>query len=87
MNTVDEIKRLIKVDVKAGIIPQTVKSYSELHDYVDANEYLGELDYPISEDDRDNEIALSEWTDKANARMDIVNDWIASGSMVTELNQ
>lgn len=28
-------------DINAGIIPPTVKSFSELHNYVDANEYGG----------------------------------------------
>lgn len=32
-------KTQILNDVAAGVIPRTVKSFSELHDYVDANDY------------------------------------------------
>jgi hypothetical protein len=31
----------IQADVKAGIVPATAESFSELHDYVDANGYGG----------------------------------------------
>jgi hypothetical protein len=34
----------IHVDVYKGIVPKTVQSFSELHDYVDANEYAGLCD-------------------------------------------
>ncbi len=35
----DAIMTLIKSDVEAGIVPASVRSFSELHDYVDANDY------------------------------------------------
>jgi hypothetical protein len=41
---VERMKREIKEDVKSGQVPRTVKTFSELHDYVDANEYGGFCD-------------------------------------------
>jgi small nuclear ribonucleoprotein (snRNP)-like protein len=37
--TVAQMKREIASDVKKGVIPNTVASFGELHDFVDANEY------------------------------------------------
>ena len=39
--TVERMKHEILADVKLGKVPATVKAFSELHDYVDANEYGG----------------------------------------------
>ena len=39
--TVLRMKTEIQADQAAGIVPQQVKSFSELHNYVDANEYGG----------------------------------------------
>lgn len=39
--TIERMKREVLADVKLGKVPTTVKSFSELHDYVDANEYGG----------------------------------------------
>lgn len=38
---VERCKREILEDIRAGRHPQTVASFSELHDHVDANEYGG----------------------------------------------
>lgn len=35
------VKREILDDVRAGVVPKNIKSFSELHDYVDANCYGG----------------------------------------------
>lgn len=45
-------KQEILKDIKEGIVPNDVKSFSELHDYVDANYYGGFFDdnYEFSED-------------------------------------
>lgn len=42
--TVQRMKREIVIDVRLKKIPKTVTSFSELHDYVDANEYGGFCD-------------------------------------------
>ncbi len=33
-------------DIEAGIVPTTVATFSELHDYIDANEWLNRADVP-----------------------------------------
>ena len=38
---VQEMKREIHEDITTGLIPPTVGSFSELHDYIDANELGG----------------------------------------------
>jgi hypothetical protein len=35
------MKAEVLADIEAGNVPTTVASFSELHDYVDANEYGG----------------------------------------------
>ena len=35
----DKIMAEIDADIQAGLVPATVASFSELHDYVDANDY------------------------------------------------
>lgn len=59
-------KKEIIADVLAGIVPATVASFSDLHDYVDANCYGGmcEENYePSEENDRENNVlnALDLW--------------------------
>jgi hypothetical protein len=70
----ERAKREVLADVAAGIVPLTVGSFSELHDYVDANGYGGafEDDAP----DTDDEI----W----DAMQDAVDGWIKSGAMAHE---
>lgn len=33
-------KAAIRSDIAAGVIPASVRTFQQLHDYVDANEYL-----------------------------------------------
>jgi hypothetical protein len=40
----DVLKRLIVADIGAGTVPDSVRSWSDLHDFVDANEYLIDAD-------------------------------------------
>ena len=40
-DTVSRMRAEIAMDMRSGRVPTTVKSFSELHDYVDANEYGG----------------------------------------------
>jgi hypothetical protein len=42
--TVAAIKRDILADIEAGAVPATVATFSELHDYCDANTYGGMCD-------------------------------------------
>lgn len=36
----DEVIKMIEYDIKAGIVPWDVADVSELHDFVDANDYF-----------------------------------------------
>ena len=40
-HAIERSKAEILEDIDSGIVPSTVSSFSELHDYVDANEYGG----------------------------------------------
>lgn len=42
--TIQRMKSEILADIAAGLVPASVASFSELHDYVDANEYGGFCD-------------------------------------------
>ncbi|MBC7845532.1 MAG: hypothetical protein H7Y10_03470 [Flavobacterium sp.] len=61
-----QAKKEILSDIKEGIVPNTVTSFSDLHDFVDANYYGGFCDenYKASKDfEFENEIQtkLDEW--------------------------
>lgn len=64
---IEQIKREIEEDIAAGVIPANVTTFSELHDYVDANEY-GDLTTKNS--------GLS--FDKINIIQGAVDDWLRS---------
>lgn len=70
-------KQEIAGDVAAGVVPATVATFSELHDYVDANEYGGLCD------DGWLEYADGEWTPEteagANAVQDALHHWLVAG--------
>ena len=62
----DKAKKEILSDIKEGIVPDTVTSFSDLHDFVDANCYGGFCDenYETSKNlEFENEIQtkLDEW--------------------------
>jgi hypothetical protein len=68
---IERAKREVLADVADGTVPATVQSFSELHDYVDANGYGGAF-----EDDAP-EVNDEIW----NALQDAVDAWIRSGEM------
>ncbi len=69
--TVERAKMEILADVADGTVPVTVKAFSELHDYVDANGYGGAFDIPF----------LNESVDFWNKVQDAVHEWIKSGGL------
>lgn len=77
----------ILADVSSGLVPRTVKGYSELHDYVDANLYggtealLDEFDTEVPDTDEGHSSALTALCELANPAMDIVNAWIKAGGL------
>ncbi|QRI45440.1 hypothetical protein SEA_LEONA_32 [Arthrobacter phage Leona] len=76
----DKMKAEILDLIKDGTIPESVGSFSELHDYIDANMLAHEL---VPDVDLDDEAAAEahneEWARKFNAASDIVNDWLHNG--------
>jgi hypothetical protein len=46
----DAIMVAIQADMDAGIVPRSVSTFTELHDYVDANEYAVLADVPWGSD-------------------------------------
>ncbi len=53
----DRIMTLIEADMGCGLVPPDAASFAELHDHVDANDYLGAAGIPwgtdLPADDRD----------------------------------
>lgn len=65
----------IKADIAAGHIPAEVKTFAELHDYVDANEYIITA---LEAAGWDHDPASVEQAATANRAMDMVNVWLAA---------
>src|SRR5512140_3281784 len=72
---VEQAKAEILADVTAGIVPRTCASFSELHDYTDANGYGGAFERPFD----NNELDL--W----NAVQTTVDRWIKQGGLKDRL--
>lgn len=71
--------------VVGGIIPKTAKSFSELHDYVDAN-CLGGTEslwdaLPVLPNGEVDEPSRDALLDVMNAAMDDVDAWIKGGAL------
>ena len=72
---VEQAKTEILADVAAGTVPSTCASFSELHDYTDANGYGGAFERPFD----------NEETDFWNAVQDAVDRWIKQGGLKERL--
>jgi len=74
---IERSKAEILEDMSSGIVPTTVSSFSELHDYVDANVYGGFCDEPSQTPQGGNY-----WwpdglrTDEANAVQNAIDAWL-----------
>jgi hypothetical protein len=68
---VERAKAEILADVASGTVPSTCASFSELHDYTDANGYGGAFDLPFDNNE----------TDFWNAVQDAVDRWIKQGGL------
>ena len=68
---IERSKSEILGDVVEGTVPATCASYSELHDYVDANGYGGAFEHDFN----------NEETDFWNAVQDAVDAWIKTGGL------
>jgi len=88
MNAQDRIalaKSSIVALIAAGTIPATVANFSELHDYIDANE-LGALcdesTWPAMAEDEDGNADPEDhaaWLDECAAVQDAVDAWLLAG--------
>lgn len=85
---IDRMKREVRQSIRIGQVPATVASFSELHDYVDANEYggaceedaefaYGGLDDDANDNDREKyvEAMCAFW----NRCQGAIDDWIKAG--------
>jgi hypothetical protein len=73
---VAQAKTEIRADVANGHVPRTVASFSELHDYVDANEYGGLCN------------ERSDWTnEQGNDVQTRLDEWIKSGVLRIDLDR
>ena len=76
--------REILEDMKNGVVPEHVSTFSELHDYVDANEYGGLCEdgyWCLPDDATDAEIEANDWMylkhpHESNAVQDQVHKWL-----------
>jgi hypothetical protein len=71
--TVERGKREILADVRSSLVPVTVASFSELHDYVDANGYGGAFE--------DGAPDPCEFCDFWNEVQNRIDQWIKSGAI------
>jgi len=66
-------KAAIEEDITAGVVPASVRSFSELHDFVDANDYMTEC-LPSAAFG-----SYEAWTDALNEAEEQVDVWLRGG--------
>jgi len=71
---VSRMKVQIAADIESGVLPATVASFQDLHDYVDANEY-GDLCTPECPFDAGDDADAG----KVNAAQDAIDQWLKGG--------
>jgi hypothetical protein len=69
-------KQEIAEDVESGRVPRTVASFSELHEYVDANEYGGICDEAIV-----GGLSSVDFSNLGNIVQDALDAWIKGGGL------
>ncbi len=88
---VSRAKDWIIADMIEGRVPLSVDSFSDLHDHVDANEYLqieGDDDgIKIGGDGYAEPESHKRWLARLNAASDKLDEWIADGSMHAEAHK
>lgn len=71
--TIERAKQEILKDVRAGHVPDSCQSFSELHDHVDANGYGGAFEVGFDEG--------QEFCEFWNQVQDAVDQWIKQGGL------
>lgn len=76
----EAVKQLVLDDIRAQLLPQSVSSFEELHEYVDANTYLLEATNAggVAQ-------AMPADVSRYNEAIEIVHRWLASGEHRSEL--
>lgn len=84
--TVARMKREILADISAGRVPASVKTFSALHDHVDANEYGGFCEDEFADNmimhfgGRDEHEGMPQaYLNYMNAAQDAIGTWLAEG--------
>lgn len=92
--TVLRMKTEILADVQAGQVSKDVKSFSELHDFVDANEYGGLCEESLSAalidhfGGRDENEAMPDgMMHYLNSAQNMISTWITDGGIAAHLDQ
>ncbi|ABD72056.1 hypothetical protein Rfer_4370 (plasmid) [Rhodoferax ferrireducens T118] len=92
--TIALMKKEILLDVRGRRVPMDVKTFSDLHAYVDANEY-GEFCVDSVADamiayfgGRDEHEGMPDrMLEYINAAQNAINEWLAAGGLLTEIGQ
>lgn len=74
LTRIERMIREIQNDIDEGRVPATVATFSELHDYVDANEYGGFCD-----EWTDDEAAWDLLVEQSNRCQSFVDQWLRAG--------
>lgn len=84
-NLVLLMKSQIIQDVMDDLVPENCASFSELHDYVDANEYgnLCQEDCDLCSQNFDNDKVIT----LINYAQTIIDNWIKEGGIETDLSR
>ena len=70
------MRREIEEDVAIRVVPRSVRSYSQLHDFVDANGYGGYFN------DDAPDLTADDWAlAERNAAADTVDAWLRNGGL------
>ena len=74
---IEDAKREILADIQSHLVPDTVERFAQLHDYVDANEYLADGDC----------LDTDELLSAADAVVRALDAWLRSGGHRQALRQ
>lgn len=78
ITAIEQGKREILEDISTGRVPATVKDFSDLHDYVDANEYGGLCENGWLESDITGDMT-DDTHNAASAVQDALHAWLVAG--------
>jgi len=77
---IERIRAEVIEDALDGTIPSTVRDFSELHDFVDANEYGG-----LCDDECPFKASSQADTDIINDAQDAISGWLHRGGLLLDL--